>query len=208
MDTFERFRADLFPGYPRENSSMATALFLEIQHCYSRNRHYHTLTHIRNCLDVFDFVSHGAPEKNAIRAAIYYHDVVYDTKAKDNEERSADYAVKRLRMAGYSRDFCDRVARLVLATKHEGGLTDVNEQVLADVDLSELAVDWTTFRANTEKVRREYAHVSDEDFRSGRAAFLSGMLERKNIYYSRPFQFLFEARARENMHRSIADLLA
>jgi|SRR5665213_848870 len=205
MDLYERFKSELFPGYGGDQE--AAKLFSEIKGSYSGPcRHYHNLGHIQNCLNVFDFVAHGAVEKKAIVAAIYYHDIVYDSTAKDNEARSAEFAQERLDETGFGNPFSAKVRNLILATKHLGGLDSYDEQVMADVDLSELAVDYKTFVSNTHKIRKESSWVDAADFRKGRVDFFRKMLERPSIYYTEPFQFLFEARARENLQHSVDEL--
>jgi len=53
-------------------------------------RAYHTLEHIEHCLNEFDEVRNLANDPNAVELALWYHDVIYDTKRQDNEELSAD----------------------------------------------------------------------------------------------------------------------
>jgi predicted metal-dependent HD superfamily phosphohydrolase len=55
-------------------------------------------------------------------------------------------------------------------------------------------------------VRREYTHVSDEDFRAGRADVLRRFLDRPTIYFTRWFRDRFEPPARDNLARSLAAL--
>jgi predicted metal-dependent HD superfamily phosphohydrolase len=203
----ERFRRDLFPHVPPTQLPEIRELFRELEVAYtSSDRHYHNLDHIENCLNVFEAVNHRAVLRMDIVAAIYFHDVIYDSAAKDNEERSADFAVLRLRDVGFHGGFSTNVRRIILGTKHLGGLADYSSQVMADVDLAELAVDQDTFDSNTAKIRQEYSWVLEDDFRKGRADFFGTLLSREHIYYTPQFRFLFEKRARENLERGMAKL--
>ncbi len=173
---------------------------------YGDGRHYHDGGHVLHCIDILDAVHHGAFDPFAIKVALLYHDSIYDSAAHDNEDRSAELAGHRLPVHYQDAAFCDRVGRLILATKHRGGLTDHDEQVMADVDLAAgLGADYSTFSYNTRLIRFEYNHLSDVEYDAGRRSFFRSMLGRPLLFHTRPFRLLFEARARENMTRAIAD---
>src|SRR4051794_19542384 len=65
-----------------------------------QDRHYHGIGHIGECLAEFDRVRYLAKSPKAIEAAIWFHDIVYDGRRTDNEERSADTADKQLAPLG------------------------------------------------------------------------------------------------------------
>ena len=56
------------------------------------HRHYHTLDHIRAVLEIVDRIGATARNPAALELAVWFHDVVYDTHAGDNEEQSAAHA--------------------------------------------------------------------------------------------------------------------
>ncbi len=68
------------------------------------------------------------------------------------------------------------------------------------------------YRHYTWGIRREYSHLSDNQFIEGRTAVLRRLLDRPSLYYSRPsFTFGLEHRARANLMRELrelADMLA
>src|SRR4051794_22476684 len=53
------------------------------------HRHYHNLEHIAEMLRVVDRLSKFAADPDAVRLAVWFHDAVYDPRAKDNEKLSA-----------------------------------------------------------------------------------------------------------------------
>ena len=59
-------------------------------------RAYHTLQHIEESLVLFASVHHLAENPVDVELAIWFHDVIYDPKASDNEERSTGFAVGAL----------------------------------------------------------------------------------------------------------------
>lgn len=64
------------------------AVYNDLVTRYSEShRAYHTLAHIQHCLDEFEQVRHLIANPDAVELALWYHDAIYDTKAKDNEEK-------------------------------------------------------------------------------------------------------------------------
>src|SRR5258707_14163475 len=64
------------------------------------HRAYHTLRHIEHCLDEFEAVRQEARDPVAVEMALWYHDAVYDTRRRDNEELSAILAERTSAAAG------------------------------------------------------------------------------------------------------------
>jgi len=169
-------------------------------------RAYHTFAHIQDCLALFDAASMLAQHPAELEAALWLHDVVYDPRAADNEERSADWAENMLTNGGVSGEAVGRVRALILATKHQALPGDPDQALLVDIDLSILGRDAPAFARYEQQVRREYGHVPEADFRAGRGAILEAFLKRKFIYQTFLFRERYEAQARQNLVRSLAKL--
>jgi predicted metal-dependent HD superfamily phosphohydrolase len=169
-----------------------------------RQRHYHTLQHLRECLAQFDAASMLARRPAEVELALWFHDAVYDPQRHDNEERSADWARASVLAAGCAEDVAERVAALVLATRsHSAPADDPDAALLLDVDLAILAAAPARFAEYERQIRAEYAHVPEEAFRARRAQVLQGFLERERIYVTDAFHDALEARARENLQQSL-----
>jgi len=56
------------------------------------------------------------------------------------------------------------------------------------------------------QIRAEYAHLAHADYCRGRAAVLRRFLERPRLYFTAAAHDAWEARARANLAREIADL--
>ena len=168
-------------------------------------RRYHNLAHIAQCISIFFLHRDDIGDQTHARVlfAVCAHDCVYDATRTDNEARSAAVASMLACDLGISISHRRAIERLIMATTHKGTPANDAEALIRDVDLSSLAAPWRAFNANTTRIRSEFAHVSDTAFRSGRAAFFRGMLARPSIYFLPRFQERFEARARENLARSI-----
>src|SRR4051812_43471604 len=73
----------------------AGVVFADVAKRYAHpSRHYHSLTHVRDVLVEVSGLHAWRPEVPTaeVEIAAFLHDVVYDSRAKDNEERSAEYA--------------------------------------------------------------------------------------------------------------------
>ena len=185
----------------------------QFQRLYAKpKRAYHNWSHIEACLaELSEFTQWAQQEGKRfeyvrVQAAILYHDVIYDPKAKDNEERSADLAVKSLRGV-FSAKYRKTVKKLILYTKHTKLPTCFEGRIIVDIDLSILGQPRAAFDAYEKAIRKEYAWVPDDKFRTGRAAVLLHFLKRKRIYSTPYFFNKYEKRARANLKRSLAKLL-
>jgi len=166
-------------------------------------RHYHTLAHIGACLDELDGIRSLCRDPNAVETALWFHDIVYDPRRADNEERSASLAADALRAAGLGGAFIASVESLILATRHTNPPAAPDEQLIADIDLAILGRPAEEFDGYERAIRREYAHVSDGDFAAGRLRFVEGLLARPRIYATPAFGSRYEESARQNLRRSL-----
>jgi predicted metal-dependent HD superfamily phosphohydrolase len=167
------------------------------------HRKYHTTHHLDECLAKFPEVRSQASEPEEIELAIWFHDAVYDTKRKDNEERSARWARAAMLDASLSEDRAERVGRLVMATCHDAIPEREDARILVDVDLSILGATKERFDEYERQVREEYAWVPDFLFRRERKKILKSFLKRPRIYSTPHFLETHERQARENLRRSL-----
>ncbi|MBI2624953.1 MAG: N-methyl-D-aspartate receptor NMDAR2C subunit [Candidatus Nealsonbacteria bacterium] len=172
------------------------------------HRAYHTLEHIGHCLDEFEQVRNLVTNPDTVELALWYHDTIYDTKAKDSEERSAVLAVEMVRNASLPDDLGLSVVNLITATKHTSVPTDPDVQLLVDIDLSILGQSEDKFDEYERQVRREYEWVAEDAFVAGRSAILKSFLDRSAIYSTQLFRNKYETQARRNIARSLARLRA
>lgn len=170
------------------------------------HRAYHTLAHVEACLRELDTVRVHATDPDAIELALWFHDAIYDTHARDNEERSAGLAREVLGVAGMPSERIERIAAMILATRHAAVPDGDDTCLLVDVDLSILGQDEDVFDRYEAEIRTEYAWVPDDAFRQGRAAVLRGFLDRSSIFATDVHRARLEARARANLRRSLARL--
>jgi predicted metal-dependent HD superfamily phosphohydrolase len=170
-------------------------------------REYHNLRHIAEMLEIVENLADFVSDVTALRLAVWFHDAVYDSRVKDNEERSADLATQHLTELGAAPELIARVARLILLTKaHHADADDRDGQVLLDADLGILGAEQSRYDEYAAAIRREYAWVADKDYRIGRIAILRTFLMRPRIYFTDILYRLHEERARKNLAKEIERL--
>jgi predicted metal-dependent HD superfamily phosphohydrolase len=181
----------------------------------SPTRFYHSMGHVSALLELHSRYRTLLTHPYDVEAAIWFHDAIYDSKEAPptNELRSAELAEARLTNAGVDPVRVKRIYALIEATaKHQPGpeLSNPEEVVDADLfldmDLSILGADEKDFDQYERDVREEYAWVSDEAWRTGRAKVLTGFAEREYIFRSMAFRQEYEEKARKNIDRSLRRL--
>ncbi len=168
-------------------------------------RGYHDLTHLVEVLThVEELMAADDPDRDAVRLAAWFHDVVYDQEG-DLEERSA----RRAESALAGSPLAAEVARLVRLTgSHRPEDGDRAGQVLCDADLAILAADPQRYASYTRGVRSEYSAVPDADFAAGRAAVLRDLLDKPSLFSTEAGRRRWEQRARANVEAEIRALTA
>ena len=171
-----------------------------------KHRHYHTAAHIDSCLALFAEHRDAAIHPAEVECAIWFHDSIYKPTADDNEQQSADWAVRFLQDNGGTSERCSRVRSLIMTTKHDALTADADARLLVDIDLAILGVDEASYAKFEKNVRREYRWVPGPLFRRGRRKILQSFLDRKQIYSTDAIRDRCEERARQNLERTLRTL--
>lgn len=142
-------------------------------------------------------------DRMVIALAAWFHDAVYDVKAKDNEPRSADLAKQSL-SGLFDPGLVDEVCRLILLTAgHEVDPADLIGAIVVDSDLSILGAGPDDYERYAEGVRLEYRHLEPHEYQAGRSAFLSSMAQRDVIFNTEPAHARWHGRAVSNMNSEL-----
>ncbi|WP_375512431.1 hypothetical protein [uncultured Nostoc sp.] len=192
------------------NQVAAEKAFHELVAAYSTSgRYYHTLKHIDHVLSTIEILQGYTNNLAAVQLAGWFHDVVYDTEAQDNEQRSADYAFELLSNLGLPESTITTVTRLILNTKyHQAAVDDCDSQVLLDADLAILATNQVQYGEYAYAIRQEYGWVSEVDYITGRKQILERFLQRSRIYFTPLMSEFAEPCARGNIQGEIQSLLS
>jgi predicted metal-dependent HD superfamily phosphohydrolase len=142
-------------------------------------RHYHTLTHIMRMIETIKQHKLDVTDEQLI--AIWYHDVVYDPHASDNERQSAYVAVSDMSNAGMKSNSIDVVEQIILDTQNH--LPTIGQsRLVIDLDLMGLADPVNSYFETGKLVRKEYVHLLDEQWQIGRRKFVEKFLGRNHIF--------------------------
>jgi predicted metal-dependent HD superfamily phosphohydrolase len=172
-------------------------------------RYYHTLKHIEHVLSTIEILHGYTNNLAAVQLAAWFHDVVYESQAKDNEEQSADYAFVLLSNLGIPETTIATVTRLILNTKHhQAAVDDYDSQVLLDADLAILATNQVQYGEYAYAIRQEYAWMAEADYITGRQQVLERFLQRSRIYFTPLMLEFAEPSARGNIQAEIQSLLS
>jgi predicted metal-dependent HD superfamily phosphohydrolase len=181
------------------------SLWLDLEKVYSKKlRYYHNLTHLEEMVFWFSKYKEKLQQPNEVLFSIFYHDFVYKVTRKDNELKSAEYAVGLLK-SNYQLNK-QLVFDLIVATQFHQHNENEDCNWLIDFDLKILSKDWEDYKIYFQQIRKEYNIYPDFLYNPGRKKALEHFLANKNIYQTQEFRTLFEDKARENIIREIQEL--
>lgn len=208
--------------------------FFALERAYTAPaRHYHTLEHILECLQLLDWweeiselsspgVSGGpaateaVPSSRAVKLALWFHDAVYEPGATDNEAESAAWCLRVAHDLGFDPPTIELAERCILATAHAAFGTGEAawdaaspETLITDIDLAILGAPRARYDRYAEAVWSEYEPFVPRDrFLAGRASLLRSLLESPSIYGLPAFADRFGFAARANIKRELASIEA
>jgi predicted metal-dependent HD superfamily phosphohydrolase len=182
-------------------------------------RAYHNLTHLDDVLSKLDWAKDALEKSGALAAldtaarqkmfdtielALFYHDAVYDARAKDNEAQSRGLMQGDAAKSGLDAHTAADAARLIDLTAHHGQAQTLDEKIMADCDLAILGASPEGFKKYDADIRREYVHVPAPFYAAGRAKVLRGFLETPELFKTAAFAEAYDAAARRNLAAALA----
>ncbi len=171
------------------------------------HRRYHGLSHLAYIFAALDQHESRLTEPERCWMAAWYHDIVYNPRAKDNEAQSADRAAAELPGLGADPALADRIAALIRATaNHQSGGSDFDDALFLDIDFSILGAPSAVYDAYAAGVREEYSWAPGLLYRQGRRAFLKPAQAAMRTFLTDIFEDAMGGQARENMRREFLAL--
>ncbi|WP_159799992.1 hypothetical protein [Flavobacterium sp. MK4S-17] len=192
-------------GVYTKDKSLIQKLWAEIETNYtSRARHYHTLQHLENIFkelcECYDEIS----DWDTILFSLFYHDVIYNSSKKDNEEKSVDVAVKCLLQINYHSHRIDLCCQEIMATKSHTINDNYDVNLFTDADLSILGYSWEKYEEYYKQVRKEYSIYPDFLYKPGRKKVLQHFLDMESIFKTEFFKNKYENTARTNIQKELS----
>jgi predicted metal-dependent HD superfamily phosphohydrolase len=189
------------------NNRLANDIWTEIETSYStKKRHYHTLAHLENLLMQLTTIKDQIKNWDTVVFTLFYHDIVYNSLKKDNEEKSAELAESRLKSIAVPQPIIDNCKAQILATKQHLPSHDADTNYFTDADLSILGSDWETYLAYSKQVRKEYSIYPAMIYNQGRRKVVEHFLKMDRIFKTDFFFEKSESKAKQNLHRELEAL--
>lgn len=178
-------------------------LWKDLEKAYSgKSRHYHNLTHLEEMIEQYELYYSQLSFPVEVLYAIFYHDYIYKATSKENELKSAEYAISILpEVVKINKEL---IYDMIIATKLHGHnrVEDINW--LIDFDLKILSKEWIDYEVYFKQIRKEYKIYPDLLYNPGRKKALEHFLENEFIYQTETFRTKYEKQARENINNEIS----
>ena len=140
-----------------------------------KHRHYHTVNHLiwvlTNIEEDYRFKELTINEKHALLLAAFFHDVVYDPKRQDNEDKSIEYFIRSYK--GRDPKMIDTVCEIIECTKHRKHPTNKLQRIMWDADNKGFTRGYDILLQSEKLIRKEFSHLSPEKYKEGRIKFLN-----------------------------------
>lgn len=164
-------------------------------------RHYHNMDRLNSLVTIIHDMNRTHPDtdlENMVLAGIY-HDAVYIPGGMDNEEKSAEYALRSI----LDKSTALGVYDIIVALRDNQTYGDKDTMIVMDADLSILAGDDEQYRSFSDGIRAEWWHLSDDEYAVERGEVLRRLLS-GSIYHLLDREW--ESRARYNIRCELDSL--
>ncbi|WAC02499.1 hypothetical protein N7U66_01950 [Lacinutrix neustonica] len=178
---------------------------LVVKHYSKPNRHYHNLNHIKSLISQIKQLSLTTYNENILINVAIFHDVVYVSDRKDNEQKSAEFARNWLSKLNMDDNTSQIICDIIRATSnHESN--DFLTQLFIDMDLSILGENELNYQKYISQIRKEHYKVPNYLYKIGRKRFLTKMLSRTFIFSTPKYYESLEKIARKNITNELNSL--
>ena len=167
------------------------------------------MNHLRDIFRVYKEVRAHLASPLAVGLSIFFHEIVYEPTADDNELQSAILCQDFANDVGLPGGVLNAMMSII---DHGHDISDgsngsANPDIVYfnDLKLSVLGRDAEEYDTYVAKIRQEYAHLGDDEFLSSRADVLQRLLETR-IYRTDVVSGKYEQRARFNVARELEHL--
>lgn len=183
---------------------LAEKLWSEIEKAYTgKKRYYHNLSHIEALYQLLLNNRSSIHNWDVVLFSLFYHDIVYNVLKKNNEQKSADIAVKRLNEIGFPGGHIELCFSQIIATSKHLLSDDKDTNIFTDADLSVLGKETAVYDEYCKQIRKEYSIFPDFVYIPGRKKVINHFLQMERIFKTDIFFNQYEQQAKENLYREL-----
>lgn len=139
-----------------------------------KHRFYHNTNHLIQILKDIEsniwFKELNVYEKHALLLAAFFHDAIYDTKRKDNEDKSIELFIVSFK--GKDVKMLDKVCDLIEVTKHRKRPADRLKRIMWDADNAKFKEGYDALLKYEKLIEKEYSFVTKKEYKENRIKFL------------------------------------
>lgn len=185
-----------------KSPKLINRLWEEIETAYSEpKRYYHNMNHLQFMLREMTLIEDILEHPDSFKFSIFYHDIVYNAKRKDNEKKSAELAQERLAEIEFPQ--IEKVKKQIEATAQHASSGDNDINFLLDIDLGILGQESSVYWEYTKNVRKEYSMYPYFLYKKGRKSVILHFLKMEQIYSTAYFHAKYESQARLNLQNEL-----
>ncbi|MBD3638590.1 MAG: hypothetical protein HUJ25_14650 [Crocinitomicaceae bacterium] len=190
-----------------EDNALLDRRWNSLKDAYSDSkRYYHNLQHLSFMFNEFDQQKEFVNDPIAFQYAIYYHDIIYNVRRKDNEQKSAALAKKQLTEINVPVKSIEKCYDLIVATHLHELSEDVDTNLLIDIDMAILGQPWEVYKTYAKNVRKEYGIYPTIMYKKGRRQALQHFLSMERIFKTDVYFNRYEKQARLNISKELAEM--
>jgi predicted metal-dependent HD superfamily phosphohydrolase len=139
-----------------------------------KHRFYHNTNHLIQILQDIEkhpqFKECNYYEKHALLLAAFFHDIIYDPKKDDNEDKSIRLFITCFK--GKDIKMIDTVCDLIEVTKHRKRPFKKLERIFWDADNAKFKDGYDTLLKIEKLLQKEYSFLSKKEYKQKRIEFL------------------------------------
>ncbi len=203
LDQFKSYWLRFSSQLSIEQDISQTLLNILITAYSEPQRAYHNVQHIAECLAHFQSIQSSLNDPIAVETAIWFHDVIYDPRASDNELQSAEL-MKQVCDPFLSEPQIEKVYQWIIATQKHQPSDDHDLNSLLDIDLAILGSSAERFAEYQQQIQFEYAWVESGVYQVKRKQLLQQFEQMNPIFQTSYFNQCLEKQAKRNLADSMS----
>ena len=202
--------SDLIQGLAGSARHAKEVWVLLDKHYSEPQRSFHNLSHIQALLRQAEHMRAEIQQYPVIALAIWFHDLVYDTRANGNELKSAELAGELMSRLEIDAGIIRHVQQCILATaRHE--VPDFKNRspdiaLFLDLDLAIYGAAPDVYQQYSRAIRNEFRWLEAPMYRAGRIKVLKRFAERQQLFFHPAMAAQYDMQARANLAWEIKKL--